>query len=94
MQQATSKRVIVPYEVARDGADGLVTELQSLFERVHAVSSAVNAAIARERASGGAETDADVIVLDDVTPRYLKAASALQACNVQLGGALQFLRNA
>jgi hypothetical protein len=36
----------------------------------------------------------DVVVLDEVTPLYLRANSALQACNVHLDGALQFLRTA
>jgi hypothetical protein len=31
---------------------------------------------------------ADVIVLDDVTPRYVKAGAALKACDVDLGIAL------
>jgi hypothetical protein len=30
-------------------------------------------------------------VLDDVSPRYLKAATALQACDVNLGIALRSL---
>ena len=41
---------------------------------------AINAAIGREPASRGVEAETDVVVLDDVTPRYLRVNSALQAC--------------
>jgi hypothetical protein len=33
---------------------------------------------------------ANVVVLDDVTPRYLKAGEALKACDAGLGVALHF----
>jgi hypothetical protein len=91
MHQAASNRLIVPREVAHDGGDSLIKELQSLSERVRAVTRAINTAIALERISSSTDT-ADVVVLDDVTPRYLRANSALQACNIHLDGALQFLR--
>jgi hypothetical protein len=32
-------------------------------------------------------------VLDDVSPRYIEAAAALQACDVSLGSALRSLLN-
>jgi hypothetical protein len=35
---------------------------------------------------------ANVVVLDDVTPRYLKAGAGLKACDAGLGVALHFLR--
>jgi hypothetical protein len=92
MQQAASNRLIVPRDVPHDGGDGLIKELQSLSERVRAVTRAINTAIALERVANHAETAADVVVLDDVTPRYLRANSALQACSIHLDGALQFLR--
>jgi hypothetical protein len=88
--QAASNRLIVPREVPHD--DGLIKELESLSERVRAVTRAINTAIALERISSSTDTAADVVVLDDVTPRYLRANSALQACNIHLDGALQFLR--
>ncbi len=94
MHQAASNRVIVPRKVKRDAGDGLIEELQSLSERVHAMTRAINTAIALEQATGSADIAAGVIVLNDVMPRYLRANSALQACNVQLDGALRFLRSA
>jgi hypothetical protein len=92
-QAAAGNRIIVPREVAHDGGDGLIKELQSLSERVRAVTRAINTAIALERISSSTDAATDVVVLDDVTPRYLRANSALQACNIHLDGALQFLRD-
>ena len=37
------------------------------------------------------EGSINIIVLDDVSPRYLKAGAALQACHVNLGIALRSL---
>ena len=44
-----------------------------------------------ETSPGGPESSTNVIVLDDVSPRYMKAAAALQACDVNLGIALRSL---
>ena len=38
-----------------------------------------------------AESSSNIIVLDDVSPRYMKAVAALQACDVNLGIALHSL---
>jgi hypothetical protein len=92
MHQAASNRLIVPSEVRHDGGDSLIKELQSLSERVRAVTRAINTAIALERISSSTDASAEIVELDDVTPRYLRANSALQACNIHLDGALQFLR--
>jgi hypothetical protein len=92
MQHAASKRVTVP-RAGHDTGDALVEELQSLFERVHAVTRAVTTAIALEQATSGTAVEADIVVLDDVTPRYLRANSALAACNLHLGDALHFLKD-
>ena len=48
----------------------------------------LEAAIARESAPGNQEAAGNVFVLDDVTPRYVKANAALNACNAGLGVAL------
>jgi hypothetical protein len=46
----------------------------------------IGAAIARE-ASPSDRHQADVIVLDDVTPQFIRASCALDACNTSLGTA-------
>jgi hypothetical protein len=42
-----------------------------------------------ETSLGNPESSTNVIVLDDVSPRYMKAAAALQACDVNLGIAVR-----
>ncbi len=37
------------------------------------------------------ESSTNIIVLDDVSPRYMRAVAALQACDVNLGTALRSL---
>jgi hypothetical protein len=45
----------------------------------------------RETSPGSQENAANVIVLDDVSPRYVKATAALKACDANLGIALHSL---
>ncbi len=42
----------------------------------------------QELHAGDREIGADIVVLDDITPRYAKATAALSACNTSLGVAL------
>ena len=51
----------------------------------------IESAIARETARGSEEAAANIIVLDDVTPPYVKATAALRACDANLGIALHSL---
>jgi hypothetical protein len=51
----------------------------------------IESAIASETSSGSHDVAANVVVLDDVTPRYVKAGAALKACDAGLGVALHFL---
>ena len=69
----------------------VVADLVLLIERVQAGLKRIDQAVAAEAAAAGAET-ANVIVLDDVTPRYLKAGAALRACDAGLGMALHLFR--
>ena len=62
-----------------------------LIERVQSSQRLIERAMAGEAAFGGHESSANVIVLDDVSPRYMKAAAALQACDTNLGAALHAL---
>ena len=70
----------------------IVSDLVSLIEQVHACMKLVELAIASEAAAGNQEV-ADVVVLDDVTPRYAGANTALNTCNADLNMALHFLRD-
>lgn len=69
----------------------IVSDLMSLIESVRTGMELIESAIAREAPLGNQEIATNVVVLDDVTPGYAKAAAALNACNASLGAALQAL---
>jgi len=69
----------------------VVSDLVSLVERVQNSLRLIEQTIAEETTPGSPESSTNIIVLDDVSPRYMKAAAALQACDVNLGIALRSL---
>ena len=73
-----------------DAYRSVVSDLISLIEHVRASSRLIETAIARET-SAGQDSAANVVVLDDVSPRYMKAAATLQACDINLATALHSL---
>jgi hypothetical protein len=72
----------------------VVSDLMSLIEHMQASMKMLEGAIARELPLAAQETGDNVIVLDDITPCYLKANAALHACRAGLGVALHFLVDA
>ena len=72
-----------------DAYQSVVSDLVSLIEHVQASLLLVEQAIAREASAGSQE--ADIIVLDDVTPPFVKATAALHACDSNLAIALRAL---
>jgi hypothetical protein len=77
-----------------DSYHSVVSDLVSLIEHVQASMKLIEAAIASEAPVDDQEIAANVVVLDDVTPRYVTANAALTACNAGLGGALHLLLEA
>jgi hypothetical protein len=75
---------------ADDGLGAIVSNLIALAEHVQDSLGLINGALARETSLGDLDA-ANVVVLDDVTPQYLKARQALQACNAGLDTALRSL---
>lgn len=94
MQHTAAGGIPVPLPGEGEEYDLLVLEPAALVERVQAVKDAIETAFARELASSDQDGGADLVVLDDVMPRYMKANSALQTCHTQLAEALDFLREA
>jgi hypothetical protein len=72
-----------------DSHRAIASNLVALIGHVQVGTKLIEAAIAMESARGNQDTN--IIVLDDVTPRYAKANAALNACNAGLGVALHFL---
>src|ERR1700704_2752419 len=79
-----------------DDQDGtfrsVVADLIGLVERIQRSLELVETAIVVEMSAGKEDMSAAVVVLDDVTPGYLKAGAALQACGAGLGLALHLLQ--
>jgi hypothetical protein len=90
MQHAADR---VERVVAHDSFGAIVSDLVSLVEHVQASINRIERAIAREATVGDHE-NSNVVILDDVTPQYLKASSALNRCSADLGHAVQFLLDA
>jgi hypothetical protein len=82
-------------EPGPDGQDdsyrSVVSDLVSLIEHVQASLRLIEQTMVPETSPGSQENAANVIVLDDVSPRYIKAAAALKACDANLGIALHVL---
>jgi len=91
MHDAAGGGTPVPPDDGNDRDRTIASDLVSLIERVQASMKMIEAAIAREAALGNQEVFSNVVVLDDVTPRYLRANAALNSSEAYLAAALHFL---
>ena len=91
MQNAAGGRVELTPHYQNDPYRAVIADLVSLIEYVQTSLRLIEQAIARETAQGSQESSTNVIVLDDVSPRYIRATAALQSCDVSLGAALHSL---
>jgi hypothetical protein len=98
MQNAAGDGAAQALHGRNDAYRAVVSDLVSLVEHVQNSLRLIEQTIARETLTS-AETSpsspassTDIIVLD-VSPRYMKAVAALQACDVNLGIALRSLRD-
>jgi hypothetical protein len=91
MQNAAGTGSSVESHGRNDGRRAVVSDLVSLIEHVQASLRLIEAAIVRETPFGNEYLAANVVVLDDVTPCYIKVNAALNACNAGLGVALHLL---
>ncbi|MGH6716345.1 MAG: hypothetical protein ACREDC_09195, partial [Bradyrhizobium sp.] len=81
MHRAPDDNTSVPSEGPNDSFCPIVADLASLLDHVHASIESVETAMAQE--TSGNQDHANVVVLDDVTPLYANAASALCACDAR-----------
>jgi hypothetical protein len=91
MQNLKSGGVAIEPDDRNDAYCSVVSDVISLIEHVQASLRLIEQEIVRETASGNQETSTNVIVLDDVTPPYVKATAALKACDANLAIALHSL---
>ena len=92
MHNAAGDRVEIEPGNRNDTYLEVVSELVALIDHVRASLKLIERATAQEASLGNQGVCASVIVLDDVTPRYMKATTALTVCHVNLGIALRSLQ--
>jgi hypothetical protein len=78
---------------SEDTFDSIVSDIAALISHVQVSIQLIDRAIASEPAPGIQEF-ADIIVLDDFTPRYSRAREILAGCDAGLGVALRCLQDA
>jgi hypothetical protein len=96
MQNAANQDSLALSNSPIDGLGSIVSEMISLIEHVQSGIGAIEVQIAREQQCSNRDNAANVIVLDDITPRYAKAryaraSAALNACRASLSTALNIL---
>lgn len=90
MQNAAGGGIALGPDGQDDSYRSVVSDLVSLIEHVQASLRLIERTMVPETSLAGQET-ANVVVLDDVSPRYARAAAALKACDANLGIALHSL---
>ncbi|MCP3379287.1 MULTISPECIES: hypothetical protein [unclassified Bradyrhizobium] len=73
-----------------DSRQLIAAELRSLIARIEISVRLIDAAMEPEDDSA-ISGSTEIVVLDDVTPRYATVGAALNACRAELGNALQNL---
>ena len=91
MQNSADSGLAAPSEGRNDSFASIVSNLVSLSQHIQASIELIETAIDQESLADDQEICADIVVLDDVTPRYAKAIAALSACNASLGVAVELL---
>jgi hypothetical protein len=93
MENAAADGVAACLDEGNDSYNLIVTDLVALIGHVQASLRLIEAAIAREALLADQDAAASRFVLDDVTPHYVAASTALKACGAGLGVALDRLRD-
>lgn len=91
MQDAAATLVPAQDDDRNDNRRSIVSDLMSLVEHVEAIIRLIELTIASEPPPEDQETAAEIVVLDDVTPRYVQASAALDICRAGLAMALDLM---
>lgn len=91
MQIAAGDGIELGPDGQNDNYRSVVSDFVSLIEHVQASLRLIEQTMVGESSLGGQDHAANVVVLDDVSPRYVKAVAALKACDANLGIALHVL---
>jgi hypothetical protein len=93
MQNVAGGGTSAPSEDRNDLHGAITSDLVQLIECVRTSMELIGAAVAGEAHLGYQETASNVVVLDDVTPGYVRARAALNSCEAHLVAALRFLQD-
>jgi hypothetical protein len=94
MQNAADDGASAPFDGPNESYHAIISDLVSLIAQVQSSIHLIESAMAREASLGIQDLASNVVVLDDVTPRYAKADAALIAASAGLRVALHFLQDA
>jgi hypothetical protein len=94
MQNAADSGVSAVPKHHSESLRSIASELAALLDHVQASIKVLETTIVHDGSSEHPEHVGNVVILDDVSPRYAKASAALSACNNSLDAALRFLRDA
>lgn len=88
MQNAAGDGAAQPPRNQNAAYRAVVSDLVSLVEHVQNSLRLIERTIEGETPGSSPESSTNIIVLDDVSPRYTRAIAALQACDADLSDAL------
>jgi multidrug resistance efflux pump len=93
MQNAADGGASAASDGPNNGYHAIVSDLVSLVAQLQSSIRLIESAMGRDAPLGNQEFATNVVVLDDVTPRYARANAALNAANAGLRAALHFLQD-
>jgi urease accessory protein UreH len=89
MENVAGIAVSAQSEGRSDSHGSIVLKLASLIQHIQQTNALIESAIIRAAAVADMEISATLVVLDDITPGYVKARAALKSCEAGLELALQ-----
>jgi hypothetical protein len=92
MENVADIAVSAQSEGRSDSHGSIVSNLASLIQHIQQTNALIESAIIRAAAVADMEISATLVVLDDITPGYVKARAALKSCEAGLELALQSWR--
>jgi hypothetical protein len=94
MQNAADGGTSTASDGSNDRYHAVVSDLVSLVAQLQSSIHLIESAMVGDTPLGHQEFASNIVVLDDVTPRYARANTALNAASAGLRMALHFLRDA
>jgi hypothetical protein len=94
MQNAADGGTSTTSDGPNDNYHAIVSDLVALVAQLQSSIHLIESAMVGDAPLGHQESASNIVVLDDITPRYARANAALNAASAGLRVALHFLRDA